>query len=367
MSQNQEGKSARNSASNSTAKTRSGSQTSTDINSSNEKCMYCKVAILKKDKSLKCALCHTSFHTSCHDIDDLTYEAVLKDRKRETPLIKIYCSKQCNIAVDKYLTGVMSLEKEVKKIDETVKKIDEKVVALEEGKFTSQMIETVKAITETHCAEVILPQVSTATGAWSPISESKVEGLKSIISSQEKEQLAEMEDRISRKCNILVFRMEEKENKSIDNRMKEEKKKINKLLRASKTDHKPTEIRRLGKYNSNNPKPRPLKVSFESEKARDEVLKSFHRARKDNTDKEAIINKVNLQKDMTKKEREEDDELFAELKLKRTESQESGDEYAHWIRRKGKVINIGKYPTPEMEETDDSEGEDSSEEEEDDE
>ena len=57
------------------------------------KCVVCSEQFAKKDKYLQCALCETYFHIACQDIDDDTYEAVLKDRKKETPLIQLYCSR----------------------------------------------------------------------------------------------------------------------------------------------------------------------------------------------------------------------------------------------------------------------------------
>ena len=57
-----------------------------------------------------------------------------------------------------------------------------------------------------------------------------------------------------------------------------------------------------------------------------------------------LISKVSMRMDMTPKEREEDEALFQQMKEKRAISKNEGDEHAIWIRRKGQVINIGKYP-----------------------
>ena len=54
-----------------------------------------------------------------------------------------------------------------------------------------------------------------------------------------------------------------------------------------------------------------------------------------------------MRKDLTVQEREEEDRLFAELKKRREEAKNSGDDNARWVRRRGKVINIGKYKATE--------------------
>jgi hypothetical protein len=53
---------------------------------------------------------------------------------------------------------------------------------------------------------------------------------------------------------------------------------------------------------------------------------------------------LTLRKDLTSQERKEEDKLFEELKAKRQQSVQSGDENAHWIRRNGRMVNVGRYP-----------------------
>ena len=47
---------------------------------------------------------------------------------------------------------------------------------------------------------------------------------------------------------------------------------------------------------------------------------------------------------MTPLEREEDDALYQEMKRRRELSKNEGDHHAVWIRRRGEVVNIGRYP-----------------------
>jgi hypothetical protein len=73
------------------------------------------------------------------------------------------------------------------------------------------------------------------------------------------------------------------------------------------------------------------------------VLKAFRIAVR-NAEDGSLIKKVALRKDMTPTEREEERRLFLELKRKKDLSKQEGDNLAVWIRRRGEVINVGKYP-----------------------
>lgn len=71
------------------------------------------------------------------------------------------------------------------------------------------------------------------------------------------------------------------------------------------------------------------------------MIAAFHKVRKatgtDNAGNSKFdFTQVGMRKDLTPKEREEEAALFDKLKKRRQESQESGDEYARWIRRKGR-------------------------------
>ena len=56
---------------------------------------------------------------------------------------------------------------------------------------------------------------------------------------------------------------------------------------------------------------------------------------------------IRIRKDMTPMEREEDLKLKREWEGKKEESTKSGDHQAKWIRRRGKVVNVGTYKHPE--------------------
>jgi hypothetical protein len=136
-----------------------------------------------------------------------------------------------------------------------------------------------------------------------------------------------------------------------DYRKGKDKESVQKILEEIKAKQAPTDMRRLGappKQNNEGQenereKCRPLRLTFQSETERDEVLKAFRIAVR-NAEDGNITKKVALRKDMTPTEREEERRLFLELKRKKDQSKQEGDNLAVWIRRRGEVINVGKYP-----------------------
>ena len=111
----------------------------------------------------------------------------------------------------------------------------------------------------------------------------------------------------------------------------------------------PNDVRRLGKYKKENmAKSRPIRLSFNSEKERDEVLSLAYKSNKNRkVDDAKLCNKVTWRKDLTVQEREDENRLYEELKTKRQESKDSGDDKARWVRRRGLLVNVGDYSTPE--------------------
>ena len=101
-----------------------------------------------------------------------------------------------------------------------------------------------------------------------------------------------------------------------------------------------TDCRRLGPYRRDLAarKPRPLRISTESVAQKDAVLKSAHRLRELDGTKNIVI-----RKDLTPLQREQEKNLMTEWQKKKEESVLKGDLSAKWIRRNGKVVNIGKY------------------------
>lgn len=303
-------------------------------------CGICNKITAKKDKAVCCNLCEAWYHASCVDIDDSLYEAVRKDRSNKTSqMIHFYCPKPCNNLASKFLLSMAKLENRVDLLTDEVSTISTKMTKLEEGELPPKMVEAVK--------QIALPLVPAAAAATA---DTDATTLGNIVEAKTKEQMAEMEDRVRRKTNLLVFRLEEDTSDKTRGRKKDEEE-IQKLLGDIKGPHQPVDIRRLGALskgdNNTDKKIRPLRLAFSSETARDETLKAFHQAKKQaeqSDNKELMMSKITVRKDLTPQERKEDEILYQQMKQKREESKNLGDLNAHWIRRRGQVVNVGKYP-----------------------
>ena len=306
----------------------------------NMKCPGCDVmVVLKKDQTLQCKLCDSVWHKDCiADMDEDTYRVMKKNEKKETLNLYWFCTKQCDRAAGKFLSGMAHLEAEIKSTNLKVSALEKTVLEIGEGHFTEKMTRAVQEI----ASEVVSKEETENTKVGETAEHfSKVQ---KIIEHEKKDQIAEIEDRMRRKCNIVLFRLQEKENLSVGEAKEEDKKQVDKILRELGSKAIPEDIRRLGKYNQQNPRPRPVRVSFSNEKEKDEVLTLAYKASKNKTEEDQrLCCQVTLRKDLSVQEREEEEKLYAELKKNRQESKESGDDRARWVRRRGKVINIGNY------------------------
>ena len=316
------------------------------------KCPKCEqMVVLRRDNPIQCKLCDSTWHKECVDnMDDDTYRVLKKNEKKSTPSLYWFCTKQCDKAAGKFLSGMSYLETQIKITNSKVEEIEKSVSDVKEGIFPERMEEKVRAI-----ANDVMEKSGPGRMKYSE-AVTHVNKVQEIIEQEQKDQMAEIEDRLRRKCNLVIFKLPETENRVENesegdrkmNSKEEDKKQIETMFKEVGANQVPNDMRRLGKYNKDSPKPRPVRLSFNSEKERDEVLTLAYKSNKNKKDDDGkLCNKVVWRKDLTVKEREEEDQLYTELKNKRKESKDSGDDRAHWVRRRGQIVNIGDYRTPE--------------------
>ena len=313
---------------------RQGRGSSTDLGL---QCPKCEVMIVpKKDHYLTCKLCEYSWHKDCIDeMDEDEYKVLKKNEKKKTKNIHWYCSRQCDRAANKFLSKMSGIEEEIGKVNKRVASLDAAVAKIKDGRFSEEMNKTVEGIVRGITDE-------TANQVSGP----KTEEIQDILEKDRKDQIEELEDRIRRKKNLIIFRLpeDETESKTAKEMKEEDNTSVDAILKETGVKAKPLDIRRLGQAHKNG-KGRPLRVIFESEKDRDDVLFSAIRVSKEKKDGDnRLCTQVSVRKDLTKHERDEETKLFIELKKRREEAKVSGDDKANWVRRRGKVINIGKYP-----------------------
>jgi hypothetical protein len=301
-------------------------------------CAECKTGVKEKDKGVCCELCGTWHHAICAGLDDTLYESMQKESNgRDGSGLHWFCRKPrpCNDVASKYLMNMMKLESKVEMISAKVDSLSDKMNNLEQGNLPPAMTEAVKKICQplTSNLEAIEPGAITQ--------------MEDIAASKAKKEVAEMEDRNKRKTNVVIFKLDED---ASDKKKEKDEEQVRKILGEIHCTRQPTDIRRLGSAPRNKegepPKRRPLRLSFATEKERDEVLKAFRNAQRTapENDEESLTSKISMRKDLTPQEREESTRLFLELKQRQEQSKNDKDQFAVWRIRRGQVVNEGKYP-----------------------
>ena len=312
---------------------RQGRGSSTDLGL---KCPKCEVmVVLKKDYFLTCKLCEFSWHKKCiEDLDEDEYNVLKRNEKKKNKNIHWYCSKQCDRAANKFLSKMAMFEEEIAKVEKRVSSLDTSVSAIQNGVFTEGMVKTVEDIVQERVSVYESDeQVSGATN----------DNIKNMLEKDRKNQMDELEDRLRRKKNLIVFKLPEDQNKTADQNKAEDINYVDKILEETGVQAKPKDIRRLGQAKKDG-KHRPLRIIFESEKERDEIMFGTIKISKEKKENDGrLCSSLSVRRDLTKVEREEENRLFTELKRRREDSQASGDDKAKWVMRRGKIMNIGNY------------------------
>lgn len=271
------------------------------------------------------------------------YKVIFKDSNSAAPILYWYCKPTCRKLANNFIDGLLKVQLEIEKIGREVKGVKDKVMKIEEGEFTPKMAEAVKNIACGFGNE----------GQASDNAEINRNEIIKLVEEKTKEQRAEVEDRARRSKNLIIFGLPEPTSNDRNARQAEEGSSVEKLLVEVNSRHIPTETRRLGRFSAGMQKPRPLRMSFTNQANRDELLQAFRRARREEVEvgDAKLCTKISARKDLTPTERKEDEVLFKEMKLKQDQSKEEGDNNAKWVRKNGKVVNVGKYPKlPEEEE-----------------
>ncbi|MPC77788.1 hypothetical protein E2C01_072255 [Portunus trituberculatus] len=150
------------------------------------------------------------------------------------------------------------------------------------------------------------------------------------------EHMGEIQEK-EKKKNIIVFNVPESKKKETRERVADDVKKCEEVFPEALEvrDAKIERIYRIGK--GNNDKARPIIVELNEAEAKWKLVK---RAKNLKNASHARIKQVIIAPDLTRKEREENDKLREELKLRR----QAGGK---WIIRKGKVIKLHDEPEKE--------------------
>lgn len=297
-------------------------------------CPVCNIKCKKADKALECDLCSQWYHAKCQDISDDMYDVIKKDSKSaKGATLQWHCTPSCNKVAAKFSNILKTVQEKIEHVSQEMNVVKEKVIKIEDGQFTEEMVEAIRSLD--------LKQ-GTDTTATAAVDTTVVQ---KMIEQSSRESIAETQDRARRSKNLLIFGMEEPRGTEKEARQKEDDQKTSTLLKKISTESKPTEIRRLGIFNKD--KVRPLRLTFATQAERDGTVQTFRKTKKAQEsaeNKDTSLDTLGMRRDMTPTERSEETALLTELKKRQENSRQSGDDKAHWVRRNGQVVNVGKYP-----------------------
>ena len=145
--------------------------------------------------------------------------------------------------------------------------------------------------------------------------------IKQAMGDQKKEEKQEEVNKSAARSNIIIYGIEEKDEKELEARKKLNESAVTELLTAiGKADVKPTKMHRLGKFSNeqDHKSPRPLKVYLNSMEEAIEVVKNCKKLKS----AEQHLKKLSISHDLTRDERSHVKELVNEAKDKSKNSQE---------------------------------------------
>ena len=157
--------------------------------------------------------------------------------------------------------------------------------------------------------------------------------------------LNEMAERESRKNNVVMFKVPESMADDIEARIMHHLELAKSLLAKLQLNIEISkeQVRRLGKKTNDKDKPRPMRVTFKEEDDKRKILKAASQI-KDKAKDCPRLKEIIVKPDLTPHQRTEDEKLRKEWISKKEESAKKGDTTAKWIRRRGKVVNVGPKP-----------------------
>ena len=303
-------------------------------------CFACNKTVSSKDKALQCDCCNYWHHIACEQVTISTYKNLIGMKESG---VKWYCRK-CNVGVQCFLTQIVLLNAKQKETDERLCYVEEKVNDLDS---LENRVSAIEAKLEEQANQP--PSQTDNEKTYAKATALGKNDIEQIVEQRTREKMREVEDKARRQRNIIIFRLDEPDEETQEEKDMEDKVSVERLLREVNVQNaEPTSIFRLKGNAQHKDRSRPLKVCFKSQVIRDDVLKAISVARKRNQqDNSKLYTKLSIRKDLTKAERLEDEKLFKEMKSKQAESKNLGDVNAKWVRRGGKVVNIGQYPSEE--------------------
>ena len=312
----------------SSTSTRRGSQSSKDPCP----CGKCGKNVSDNVNALTCDMCGWWHHARCEGVSDHTYQTVQGGAQG----LRWFCRK-CDKFVVNLVSGIQQIGVRQDELEIKFLKMEKMIEDLKENNKTT-LQELSNGAKKTY-ASVISDNHSNKI----PVGENKEEHESTIKNS-----IKEINDRLTRKKNIVLHNVTESQSTESETRKIEDGEIAIEIIEQGMGCSVIIESsRRLGAKKQDNPSPRPLLVKLQTQEQAEQCLKSW-RILKENPGYEHY----GIQRDMTFLERADMKKLVMERNRRRDQTREEGGSEV-WAIRGGKVINTArkeKQTTQEKEE-----------------
>ncbi len=323
-------------------------------------CKTCNVQFGNpNDKLMECEYCDNHFCAKCLNMTDDEYAhherssgmwfcVICKPKVGETIKVEKDIEKRCSEHFMLYSKRIEKIEEKLAKklerneiIDIIKRELNSKTNDATERSekqiieiVNKQVTEKVKDISESTYSDAVKETVESTV---SKLFDTKIDNK---IAESEKE----IVDRQGRERNIIIFNIDEPNTNLIDDRVQADKETIEKVIKElnfeTRNDFEIEQVIRIG-YRKTKPgdNPRPVIVTFSTVEAKRSALKN---ASKLSDSEDNSIKKLKMSNDLTKKDRETEQEL---LKEKFSKNKEVEGNYRYVIRGPPGDRNLIKIKT----------------------
>ena len=289
-------------------------------------CGQCRKLVKEDDPAMRCEICEQWFHIKFQQMTKAEYNYIEGGSAKKKALNKLhwYCSTCDRVSVN-YMKKLTSLHIKQQKLEEKINALEENInkkATKEDIQKLKNDLTTQKKVQDEHDKKLKeLTEQKQKNNSWADIV-SKEEAEKEVedkIEKRLKEKDDEEKARKDRMKNIIVHGLDEAEGADPLERRAKDIKEVQNILRefceVELNDEDIVKTMRLGKYDQT--KKRPILIGIKTEERKREIFQNLHKLRN-------APENISVAHDLTKKQREELQELIKDAR-KKEENDQSGN------------------------------------------
>ena len=278
-------------------------------------CGRCRKLVVRGDEAIMCEICSQWYHIKCERVTKGQY----KQQATKTKSNFHWFCDTCDIIQNGLLRQMTLLNTEHGNFKKKLEDLEERKANKEDIKNLAEMKANKEDMER-------LEQRITTIEENQAVPGTSTQG-KEANKNEANELMKEIRDQKSRICNIILHNVSEKQSENEEERNKHDREQIKELGKVCKENIKKEDVvkmTRLGKRNPN--KPRPLLVQFKDEEKKNGLMQNLANLSK----APEALQKISVQHDLTKKQREDEKEMRE--CAKKMEAEDESGEFNYRIR-----------------------------------